>query len=828
MNSGVLMMQMLWQDLKFALRTLAKSPGFTVVAVLTLALGIGVNVAIFSVVNTVLLKPLPYPDPDRIVAFMNISPQGEGQYASATKFNAWREQSNVFQDVSAYRFGLVNIGGGSYPEQIHSGVVTADFFRLFGVPVAQGRTFGTEEDRPGGGHVAVISDGMWKRQFGSDPQIVGKTISLDGEPYDVIGVLGANFDTRSFDLIPDVWLPFQIDPDSIDQANYFVAAGRLKPGVMIGAANAQLKLAADEFRRKFAGINALGPKGSFGVKPIMEVMVGNVRSSLLILLGAVSFVLLIACANVANLLLIRATGRKREIAVRVAMGAGRGRIIRQLLTESVVLSTAGGALGMVLGIVGIRALLAVSPGGISRIGQDGSLVTLDWRVVTFTIFVSLIAGVLFGLIPALQASRTDLSTALKEGSGRSGTGFHQNKARSLLVVSEMALALILLAGSALLIRTYVALRNVNPGFDSHNVLTMRMSLTALRYQKTAALAQLIRDGVQRVGALPGVTVATATCCIPLENGYGLPFAIVGRPIDSPPPGGGWLLISAGYFDAFKIPVLRGRAFTDRDEAGAPPVVIINQVLARKYWPNGDPLNDRLVIGKGVGPEFEGDPPRQIVGVVGDVHGGGLDHDPGPTMYIPEAQVLDGENALGLRITPLAWVIRTSVNPNSVSTAIQNELRQASGGFPVGNIRPMDEVVSRSTARQDFNMLLMSVFAGSALVLAAIGIYGLMSYSVQQRTQEIGIRMALGAESSTVRTMVVLQGMRLTLIGVAIGIAVAFGLARFMGSFLFGVRPWDPAAFVTVPIILSAVALIAAWIPARRASRVDPMIALRHE
>jgi putative ABC transport system permease protein len=818
----------LWQDLNFGLRSLVKSPGFTVVAVLTLTLGIGANVAIFSVVNTVLLKPLPFPDPERIVMFTNIGPEGEFPYASATKFNAWREKTSAFQDVSAWRFGLVNIGGGSYPEQIHSGVATADFFRLFGVPVARGRTFTADEDRPGGGHFVVLSDGMWKRQFGSDPQIVGKTISLDGDPYHVIGILGPSFDNRSFDPLPDVWLPFQIDPDSIDQANYFAAGGRLKPGVMIGMARAQLQLTADEFRRKFAGVDALGPKGSFGVKPIRETVVGDVRPSLLILVAAVSFVLLIACANVANLLLIRATGRKREIAIRAAMGAGRGRIIRQLLTESILLSMAGGALGLILGMVGIRALLAVSPGKISRVGQDGSLVTLDWRVVIFTIFVSLMGGVLFGLIPALQASRTDLISALKESSGRSGTGFPQNKARSLLVVSEVALALILLAGSALLIRTFVALRSVNPGFDSHNVLTMRMSLTGPRFQKTAALDQLIRDGVQRVGALPGVAVATATCCIPLENGYGLPFAVVGRPVEGPSLGAGWLLISSGYFDAFKIPVLRGRAFRDSDEAGAPPVVIINQAMARKFWTNGDPLNDRLVIGKNVGPEFEGDPPRQIVGVVGDVHGGGLDRDPGPTMYIPEAQVLDGENALGLRITPLAWVIRTSVNPNSLSTPIQNELRQASGGFPVGSIRLMDEVVARSTARQDFNMLLMSVFAGSALLLAAIGIYGLMSYSVQQRTQEIGIRMALGAESSGVRTMVVLQGMRLAFIGVAIGLAAAFGLARFMGSFLFGVRPWDPAAFITVPIILCAVALIAAWVPAVRASRVDPMVALRHE
>ncbi len=582
------------------------------------------------------------------------------------------------------------------------------------------------------------------------------------------------------------------------------------------------------FSNKFPGTVALGPKNVLSAKPIMEIIVGNVRPSLLILVGAVNFVLLIACANVANLLLIRATGRRREIAIRAAMGASRGRIIRQLLTESVLLSMAGGTLGLILGTVGIHALLAVSPGGIARVGQDGSLVRFDWRVLIFAIFVSLITGVVFGLIPALQASRIDLTSALKEGSGRSGTGFRQNKARSLLVVTELTLAVILLVGSALLIRTFIQIRSVNPGFDAHNVLTMRMSLTGPRYEKTAALDQLIRDGVQRVSALPGVAVATATCCVPLENGYGLPFTIVGRPLDGPPNGGtGWLLISTGYFDAFKIPVLRGRAFTDRDEAGATPVVIINQAMARKYWPNGDPLADRLVIGKGVGPEFDGDPPRQIVGIVGDVRGA-IDRDPGPTTYIPEAQVLDGENALGLRIIPLAWVIRTRVEPHTLSTAIQDQLRQASGGFPVGAIRTMDEVLVRSTARQNFNMVLMSVFAGSALLLAAIGIYGLMAYSVQQRTQEIGIRMALGAESKTVRAMVILQGMRLALVGVAIGVAAAFGLARFMGSFLFGVRPWDPAAFIIVPIVLSAVALIAAWVPALRASRVDPMEALRHE
>jgi predicted permease len=818
-----------WQDLSYAFRMLAKNPGFTIAAVLTLALGIGANTAVFSVVNTVLLKPLPYPDPDRIVMFLLTSPQGSGPGASATKFNVWREKTSVFQDVSAYRFGVVNLTGSAYSEQIHSGQVTADFFRLFGAPVIQGRTFTAEEDRPRAGRVAVISDGLWKRHFGADPQILGKNISLSGDPYEVIGIIGASFDSEKFDPVPDVWIPFQIDPNSTDQAHYFVASGRLKPGVTLSGANAQLQLAADEFRRKFPGSGALGPKDGFSVKLLQEATVDNVRSSLRILVGAVSFVLLIACANVANLLLVRATGRKREIAIRAAVGAGRGRIIRQLLTESVALSIMGGALGLILGMVGIRALLVVNPGNIPRIGEHGSLVTLDWRVVVFTILVSVITGILFGLIPAFQISRIDVSSTLKESSGRSGTGFRQNKARALLVVSEMALALILLVGSALLIRTFIALRSVNPGFDSHNVLTMRMSLTGPRFEKTVGVDQLIRDGVQRVSALPGVLAVGATCCVPLEGGYGLPFIIVGRPLDGPSHGGGsWLTISPGYFSAFKIPVLRGRAFTDQDGAGALGVAIINDAMARKFWPNGDPLDDRILIGKGVGPEFEADPPRQIIGVSGNVRYGGLDRDPGPTMYIPEAQVLDGVNALNVRISPLAWVIRTRVEPYSLSTEIQQELRQASGGLPVATIRSMDEVVVRSTARQDFNMLLMSVFAGSALLLAAIGIYGLIAYSVQRRTQEIGIRMALGAESSNVRNMIVFQGMRLALIGVAIGVAAAFGLARLIASFLFGVKAWDPVVFFTVPILLSVIALAAIWLPALRASRIEAIDALRYE
>jgi putative ABC transport system permease protein len=548
-----------------------------------------------------------------------------------------------------------------------------------------------------------------------------------------------------------------------------------------------------------------------------------------VLVGAVSFVLLIACANVANLLLVRATGRKREFAIRAAMGAGRGRIIRQLLTESVLLSLVGGALGLILGFVGVRALLAVSPGGIPRIGENGAAVGIDWRVLAFTLGVSVFTGILFGLFPALSASSPDLNSTLKESSNRSGTGFRQGKARSLLVISEVSLALVLLIGAALLIRTFIALRGVNPGFNPHNVLTMEMSLTGDRFTKTAGVAQMVRDGRERLSAIPGVEDSASTCCLPLEGGFGLPFIVVGRPLgkDIATGGAGWMNASPGYFDVYKIPILRGRDFTDQDVAGAPGVVIINQAMAKKFWPKEDPVGQQIIIGKGVGPEFE-EPARQIVGIVGDIRDGGLNRDPRPVMIIPQAQVLDGITALNARIGPVVWLVRTHTDPHQFISAVTEQLRQASGGFPVARVRTMDEVVIHSTARQDFNMLLLTIFGASALILAAIGIYGLMAYSVQQRTQEMGIRMALGADRGRIRNLVVWHGMTLALIGIVIGVGAAFGLTRLLASFLFGVKIYDPMVFVTVPVILSAVALAAVWFPATRASKLDPMQALRVE
>lgn len=809
----------------------AQSPAFTLAAVAALTLGIGANTAIFSVVNAVLLKPVAITDADRVVVFMNVTPNGVGAAASPAKFAHYQRQDDVVQDVSAFNTsGVMNFTGGSFPEQLRSGRVSADFFKLTAPRFVLGRAFLPEEDRPHGPRVAVISRRLWESRFSGDPDIAGKSISLGGEPYSVVGVLD-HFDFREFGPTPQVWVPFQFDPNTADQGHYFQVLGRLRPGVTLQQADARLQASAADYRTKFP--TAIGPQASFGVRPIRDVIVGNqTKQSLLIYGGAVAFVLLIACANVANLLLVRATGRRREIAIRSAIGGSRGRIIRQLLTESVLLSLTGGLLGLFVGWAGIRALLSVNTAGLPRVGENGSLVGLDWTVVAFTIGISLATGVIFGLIPALQSSKADLTTTLKESAGRSGTGFRQNKVRSLLVVVEVALALVLLIGSALLIRTAVALGRVDPGFDTHNVLTLKMSLKGAQYEKAEAVEQVIRNGVEQLRAIPGVVSASATCCVPLQGGYGLPFRIVGRPLaaDSQGPfhgGGGWMTVSPGYFDVFKIPVKRGRTINERDTSTSTPVVLINEAMARQYWPDADPLSDRLVIGKGVMREFEAEGERQVIGIVADIKSNGLDTEPQPQMFIPQAQVPDAANALNISLTPVSWVVRTQVPLQSLSSTIQDQLRQSTG-LPVSDVRSMDEIAALSVSRQKFNMWVMTVFGACALLLAAIGIYGLMAYSVEQRTQEIGIRLALGAQASQVRKMVVMQGMALALVGVAIGLAAAFALARLITAFLFGVTAKDPLVFAGVPILLTLVALLAVWLPARRASNVDPLIALRYE
>jgi putative ABC transport system permease protein len=813
-----------FQDFKQSLRMLAKSPAFTFAAVAALALGIGVNTAIFSVVNAVLLKPLTYPEPDRLVQFLTTQPDGNGAGASITKFHNWQQQTNVFQDVSAYDFGGPGFNlTGTVPEQVHGIHVTHDYFKLFGAPVQFGRTFTQQEDLPNGGKVVVLSDGLWKRKFGGDPKVVGTAISLSGDPYTIVGILGPDFHS---DPVADVWVPFQFDPNSTNQGHFFLAAGRLKPGVSIDQANAQLKLATQQFLRRYPTYNQ---KIVFAVQPLRDFIVSDVRSSLFVLLGAVGFVLLIACANVANLLLVRATGRKREFAIRVSLGASRAHIIRQLLTESIVLSLTGGILGLILGYAGVRWLLSINPGNIPRIGETGAGVGVDWRVLAFTLVISLITGILFGLFPAIGASHPDLHSTLKESGNRTGTGFRQSKARSLLVISEVSLALVLLIGASLLIRTYVALRTVDPGFKTHNVLTMYMSLTGERYQKTAGVAQLSRLGRERLNAIPGVEASASTCCLPLESGYGLPFIVVGRPLgkDQQTGGAGWMSTSPGYFDVFRIPILSGRDFKESDTGTSPGVVLLNQAMVKKFWPKENPIGQQIIIGKGVGPQFD-EPARQIIGVVGDIRDGGLNRDPRPLMIIPQSQVTDGMTGLNASIGPVAWLVRTKSDPRMLANAVTEQLRQASNGFPVARVRPMEEVVIQSTARQDFNMLLLTIFGAAALILATIGIYGLMAYSAQQRTQELGIRMALGADRSKIRSLVVWQGMHLALIGVALGIAAAFALAHLIASFLFGVKWWDPIVFIAIPIILTITALLAVWIPAHKASKLDPMEALRTE
>ena len=820
-------MDRLLQDLRHAFRVLRQNPAFAAAAIAALTLGIGANTAIFSVVNAVLLKPIGLPEPHRLVYFMNVTPNGSGPAASPAKFLHWRAQSDVVTDVSAVTGGTVNFTGGAFPEQLETGRVSADFFKLIGARFEKGRAFLPEEDLPNAEKTVILSHRTWTTRFNRDPDIVGKTLPLDGAPYVVIGVLEPNLGVRELDVDPDVWTAFQIPPNSTDQGHYFRAMGRIKPGVTLEQAGAAIKASTDRYRAVYP--NAMPAQNSFGVMPVRDLLVRNVRQSLFVLAGAVGLVLLIACANVANLLLARATGRTREMAVRAAIGGSRGRIVRQLLTESVVLSAIGGALGLALGLGGIRALLAINTAGLPRVGEGGAYVGLDWRVAAFAIGISLVTGIVFGLIPALQASRVDLTTSLKESSGRSGTGARQNWTRSILVVTEVALATILLIGSALLIKSAVALARVDPGFDATNVLTMKMSLTGEQFQTSEGVERTVQDGVERLKRVSGVEIASATCCVPLQGGFGLPFIISGRPLADGPFHGGaaWITVSPGYFEVFRIPVKRGRSFTTSDSSTGAPVVIVNEAFVREFFPNEQALGQRMAVGRGAMREFASEQDREIIGIVGDSRDGGLNADPQPKMFVPQAQIPDAANALNVKIAPMSWVVRTQADPARVSAAIQEQLRQVTG-LPVSQVQSMNEIVSLSTSRSRFNMWLMSVFGGVAMLLAAIGIYGLMAYSVAQRRQEIGIRLALGAQLSAVRAMVVRQGMRLAVVGAAVGLGASWWLSRFIAGFLFQTQQRDPLVFGGVPAVLLLVALAAVTLPAVRASAVDPVKALRAE
>ena len=820
-------------DLKYAGRVFTQSPSFTLTAVAAIAIGIGANTAIFSVVNAVLLKPLPFPESGRIVQIEETF-NGVGSATTGPRsFNLWRQQTTSFADISAHWLDHLNLTSGSRPELVPVARVTVSFFHLYGAPILHGRTFTPDEDRPGGDSVAVLGYDLWTRQFAADPGIIGRTILIGDVSYVVVGVLGP-FDAQQFDQTPDIWLPFQIDPNiNAKDGRLCLVTARLKPGVSITAANAELRLVAETYRRTTLGIP--GPKDSFRALLLRDALVGDVRLPLLVLAGATAFVLLIACTNVASLLLVRATGRTRELAVRAAIGAGRGRIVRQLLAESAAPTLTGGVLGLALGVAGIRALMRLYSGSalgpatiaIPRVGDAGASVSLDWRVLAFTALMTTAAGLICGLLPALRVVRADLTAPLKESSGRSGSGFGQTRTLSLLVAGEIALAAILLTGSALLIRTSVALRSVDTGFDSHNVLTMQMSLANTRLAQASGVGQLVQESVHQIEAVPGVESVAASCCLPLETVWQLPYIVEGRPLDGRFHGfAGWTFVSPKYFEVLKIPLLLGRTFTEQDSAGSPGVVIINETMARLAWPNSDPLNDRLLIGRTMDKAYDQDPIRQIVGIVADVRDVGLNRKPRPAMYVPIAQVPGSVTALTLPLLPMAWAVRTHGSPQALREAISSQLRLASGGLPVARIRSLEKVRTQSTARTEFNTTLMAIFGGAALLLAAIGIYGLMAYSVQQRMQEIGIRLALGAQPAQVIGAVMYRGVGLSIIGVAIGTAAALVLARLIASMLYGVTAHDPLVFTAVPLILCGTAAVAVWLPARRAGRLDPIQVLK--
>jgi putative ABC transport system permease protein len=816
-------------DSRYAIRTLLRNPGFTLIAVFALALGIGANTAIFTVVDRVLLRPLPYNDADRLVNVVRKFRSGTSSSMSIPKFASLRG-ADFFEAVAVYDFmgpGM-NLSGTGSPEQVRGLHVSEAYFRLFGATPMIGRTFSPQEDVPRGPRVVVLTNGLWKRRFGGDTGIIGRAIRLNSEPFTVIGVTGPDF---TGEPETDLFLPEQADLNTANQGHFLLLGARLKRGVSLEQANAQLRAVAERFRKLYPGF--VSPEESFAAQPLGPMMAGDLRTPLFILLGAVAFVLLIACANVANLLLVRAAGRGKEIAIRIAIGAGRGAIVRQLLTESLLLAIAGGVAGVFLGAAGLRVLLALAPAELPRLPAAGQLnlfALMDGRVLAFAFVVSILTGVLFGLVPAVQISRPDLTTALREGGSRTTAGSLRQRTRSVLVVAEIALSLVLLVGAALMIRTFLALRTVQPGFQTASVLTMNSSLAGQKYETAAGVERLATELTRRLESLPGVQAATYALALPLQIGPDLPFAIAGKP---PSDGGSfngdeyYRPVGLHYFQTLDIPLRRGRLFDERDSSTGPWTMIINEALAKKYWPKENPVGATVTIGKGIAPEME-DRPREVVGIVGDVHEVGIDQEAPPVMYIPIGQEPNGLIALGNRVLPSSWAIRSVGDPAMLARAVQQEVLRVDPDLPVGRVMTMDRVLAKSIARQNFNMILLGIFGGIAMLLAAIGIYGVMSYTVQQRTSEMGIRIALGAGAGQLLRLVIGHGLLLAVTGEAIGLAASFGLTRLMSSLLYGIKATDPATFAAVAAVLAIVAGLACYIPARRATRVDPIIALRYE
>jgi len=810
-------MDTMWQDIRFGFRTLLRSPATSVVALLTLALGIGANTALFSVVNGVLLEPLPYPEPDELVAVMESNPgRGFDQfYAAPPNFDDWRRQNQAFSALAAAAQRPFNLTGGERPESVRGTQVTPEFFRVVEVQPALGRGFLPEDGRPGAPKVVVLSHGLWQRRFGSDPGILDRQIPIDGESYTVVGIMPPGFSLPSRQ---EIWVPLPwVFPPEMRGTHFLLAYGRLKDGVTVEQAQIEMKTIAARLERQYPDTNA---GWTVLVTPLHDILVEGVRPALLLLLAAVAFVLLIACANVANLLLARLAVREREIAVRTALGAGRTRLVRQMLTESLVLFVVGGALGILLATWATRALVALYGEGLPREQAIG----IDGRVLLFTLFLSLGTGFLFGLAPALSATSGGLFGALKEG-GRSLAGGSRGRlARNLLVLGEVAIALVLLVGAGLLLQSFARLRAVDPGFRTEGILTADLALPEQRYADPGRQVAFTRELLDRLRVIPGVQSASTVFPLPL-SGYPfvLGFAVEGHPVppSSEQPSANVRLITPDFFKTMGIPVLKGRPFTLRDDLKSLPVLIVNRTMAERLWPGEDPIGKRITFGSTEGPNV---PWQEVVGLVADIHHAGLDQDPGSEAYWPRLQApVNGTMSI---------LLRTDVEPAQLAGAVRKAVRSIDSDLPVERVQSLEAVVSEALAGSRFQTVLLGIFAGVALLLAAVGVYGVISYSVAQRTHEIGIRMALGARRPEVLSLVVRQGMALVLAGVGLGLALAvlllWGLAERVSTYIYGGGVFDPLILVAVPLVLLAVALVANYLPARRATRVDPLVALRSE